>query len=101
MTIELGGNIILVGFRERDPAELIVLKKIIGNYARKYADNLTGYESLTISLKPIGGEKSKKFEVSAKLLVAGKPIASDVTENNIFVCVSDALKKIEKQAIKN
>ena len=98
--IELGGNIELIGFKDLDSAELIILKKIIGNYARKFFDNLEGYEQLSINLKKIGGEKSNKFEVDAKLMSNGKPINSNVTENNVFVSVSEVLKKVEKQVIK-
>jgi ribosome-associated translation inhibitor RaiA len=100
MTIELGGNIVLTGFRERDPAELVVIKKIVGNYARKFADNVEGYESLHITMKPVGGEKAHKFEVNARLMHGGKLTTSEVVEINLFVCVSDVLKKLENQLIK-
>ena len=38
--IELGGNIVLNGFRDLEPPELVVVKKIVGTYARKFADQL-------------------------------------------------------------
>ena len=99
--MELGGNIELVGFNELDTSELIVLKKMIGNHARKYADYLKdGYGRLTVTMKPIHGKNSSKFEVQVKLLANNKPIVSEVTEINLFVCVADALKKVEAQVLK-
>lgn len=99
--IELGGSIELVGFKDFEPSELVVLKKIIGNFARKFADNVEGYEKLTINIKHVGGAKSNKFEVQTKLMIGAKPVNSDVTENNIFVAIAECLKKIEAQVIKH
>ena len=101
MTMELGGNIELVGFSELDSSELVILKKIIGNYARKFSDALgDSYEKLTLNLKPVHGKKSSKFELQAKLMVKGKPVNVDYTDNNLFVTVAEALKKLEAQIIK-
>jgi ribosome-associated translation inhibitor RaiA len=97
-SIELGGNIELSGFAELETSELIVLKKVIGNYARKFSDQLQeNYQRLVINLKQIHGKSSSKFEVQIKLMTQSKPYTSEVTENNLFVCVADALKKIEAQ----
>lgn len=98
--MELGGNIELIGF-EKQKSEMIVLKKIIGNYARKFSDHFSDdYEKLVLDLKQIHGENSNKFEISARLLTKKKQYNSEVTENNIFVCVSEVLKKIEAQISK-
>ncbi|AJF62023.1 TPA: hypothetical protein HA239_00525 [Candidatus Woesearchaeota archaeon] len=98
--IELGGNIELVGFKEIETQELIVLKKIIGSYARKFSDNIKDYEKLSMHLKHIGPETSNKYEVKSMLLVKGKPINSEVTEINLFVAVAESLKKLEAQVMK-
>ncbi|MBN2368298.1 hypothetical protein JXC34_04720 [Candidatus Woesearchaeota archaeon] len=96
--MELGGNIELVGFNDIDSSELIVLKKIIGNFARKFSDQLQeDYEKLTLTLKKIHGEKSSKFEVQAKIMTKSKPINSECTQNNLFFCVAEVLKKLEAQ----
>ncbi|MEM2131312.1 MAG: hypothetical protein QXM96_00705 [Candidatus Woesearchaeota archaeon] len=95
--VELGGNIELIGF-EREPYEMVVLKKVIGNYARKFSDFFADdYERLVLDLKQIHGEKSNKFQINARLLTKKKQYNSEVTENNLFVCVADVLKKIEAQ----
>jgi hypothetical protein len=101
MTMELGGNIELVGFNERDAGELIILKKVIGNYARKFSDHLgEDYERLIMTMKQIHGKTSSKFEIQVKVMTKSKPYTSEVTENNIFVCVADSLKKVESQIMK-
>jgi ribosome-associated translation inhibitor RaiA len=98
--IELGGNIQLVGFKDFDSSELVVMKKIIGNYARKFSDNLENYEKLTVSLKQIGPKSSNKYEIQIKLMVKGKPTNTDVTENNVYFALAQSFKKLENQVLK-
>ena len=98
--IELGGNIELVGFKDLDSGELIILKKIIGNYARKFSDGIEGYETLHLNLKKVGADTSSKYEVSAKLMIKGKPVNTNVTENNLFISIAESLKKLESQTMK-
>jgi hypothetical protein len=91
--IELGGNIELVGFRELEPSKLVVVKKIVGNYARKMADSSQKFEKLTISMRPVGTE-GKKFEVKSKVMDNGTPYASEVTDFNLFVVLDRSLSKV-------
>ena len=94
--VKLGGNINLSGFGVVSKPELAVLKKIIGSYARKFSDNLDGYESLSLNLKEIHKtEASEKYEIQGKLVVKGKVSNSDITDRNIFVATDTVLKKIE------
>ncbi len=98
--MKLGGNIELLGFDELETSELIVLKKIIGNYARKFSDALgEDYKKLTLHLKKVHGAKSHKYEINATL-EGKKTYKSEVTEVNLFVCIADVFKKIESQVIK-
>ena len=69
-TLELGGNIELTGFRELDPGSMIVVKKIIGNYARKFS-NKVELLKLKITLKPVHGEESR-YEVHSTILTSDK-----------------------------
>ena len=56
--IELGGNIKLVGFSNIEPALLIVVKKITGNYVKKMSDKLgKDIEELKLELKDETGQK--------------------------------------------
>ena len=95
--IELGGNIELSGFKELNSSELIVLKKIIGSYARKFSDHHKDYEKLSLTLKKVHGKKSSKYELQAKLSLGKKPITVEYTDNNLFVTLAEALKKLEAQ----
>jgi len=94
--IQLGGQIVLSGFKELKPAEIIVVKKLVGSYARKFSDNIKDYESLNIHLKEVHKTPgSEKFEIHAKILHEGKIEASEVIDRNIFVALDSVLKKIE------
>ena len=94
--IELGGNIELVGFSDLDSQELVILKKIIGGYARKFSDHAKDYEKLTIDLKQV----KPKYKIQAKLMINGKPVNSDATEKNVFVALAEVLKNLEAQVMK-
>ncbi|KYK25613.1 hypothetical protein AYK26_05735 [Euryarchaeota archaeon SM23-78] len=99
--IELGGNITLVGFKEIERGELVVVKKIVGSYARKMSDTVSGFESITVTLKIVHKtEGSEKYELHAKALVKGKPITSKSTERNLFVGLDDVLKNVLAMASK-
>lgn len=92
---ELGGQIKLTGFKEIDAGSMVVLKKIIGNYARKISDNSDKFEGLQVTLKTIhesGGHP--KFEVIAKAVNSGHAHSVEVTDRNLFVTVDEALRKI-------
>ncbi len=99
-TQELGGNIHLSGFSELDRGQMIVLKKIIGNYARKFSERSEKFEQLSLSMKPIHQNSANRgYELHAKLMDNGKPYAGEATEQNVFVAVDSALKKIESDLI--
>ncbi|MFH0876218.1 MAG: hypothetical protein V1859_09850 [archaeon] len=95
--IELGGNIILVGFKEFEPTAMIVIKKIVGNYTRKFKERCKQFESITLTLKRIHGiENSEKYEICVKLMDNGRPVNSEIVDKNIYIAIDSALKKIEK-----
>ena len=95
--LKLGGNIVLSGFTEFDRAELSIIKKLVGAYARKFSEEF-GVEELKITLKPVHQiEKSEKFEIRAAAFKSGKPINSDTTDKNVYFAVDSVLKKIEEQ----
>jgi len=99
--IELGGNITLTGFQDRDYAELIVIKKIVGRYARQISDLHPGFERLVITLKPVQKTDSgSKFEIQARCALKGQQHAADVTERNLFIALDGALKRLGAQCEK-
>lgn len=93
-SINLGGNIELVGFREIDGGSMIILKKMIGHHVRKMSDFSGTFEKISISMKKIGSS-DHKFEVVAKAFANGKPYGCEVTDFNLFVTVDKALTKVQ------
>ena len=96
--IELGGNITLVGFKEIEFAELSIVKKLVGNYAKKISSTKP-ITNLTLTVKQIHhtDENSSKFELKAKLDLDGKIYNSEITEYNLFIGIDNILKKIDNQ----
>lgn len=91
-TIRLGGNIELSGFSNLDGGQMIVLKKIVGNYARKMEEKCKQFEALKLHLKQIGDQK--KFELKGQVVDGGNIYPSSTTEHNLFVGVDSVLKKL-------
>lgn len=92
--MQLGGNIELSGFGNIDGASMVILKKIIGNYGRRMSEISSKFEKLSVAMKPVDDEESKKFEIHAELINDGKSLTSETIEKNLFVAVDNALKKI-------
>ena len=96
--VELGGHIELSGFRELDGASMIILKKIVGSYAKKFSESITDFEKLSVNMKKVHErEKSEKYELHAKLVAGGRQFNSEVTDRNLFFALDKALKKVEKE----
>jgi len=94
--LELGGNISLSGFKYIPGAEMVVVKKIIGSYARKFSDQLEEYKELSLHLKEVHKtENSEKYEVHGKLAYKGKVETSESIDRNVFVAIDSVLKKLE------
>ena len=59
-TMQLGGNIELNGFNELERSKLVVVKKIVGNYAKEFSDK-TRFDKLSLTLALDGTE----FKIAA------------------------------------
>ncbi len=92
--LQLGGNIELSGFGILDRGAMVILKKIVGNYARKMSDASKNFEKLRLRIKTV---HDNKYELHAKLMDNGTAFASSAVERNLFVAVDSALKKIMKE----
>jgi len=94
------GPIELSGFRDFDAASMVVLKKIVGNYARKFTDHFNGFEKLCVSMKPV--HQSQKadhavFELHCRVLAQGRVFASHFSDRNVFLALDKALKRVEAE----
>jgi ribosome-associated translation inhibitor RaiA len=100
-TLELGGNIELAGFSNLDGGSMVVVKKIVGNYAKKFSEITTNFEKLSVTMKPVHKtEKSEIHELHAKLIADGKPVTSEISDRNLFFALDKVLKKIENEISK-
>ncbi|MBR9693135.1 hypothetical protein GOV07_04385 [Candidatus Woesearchaeota archaeon] len=94
--IELGGNITLDGFADRDYSELIVVKKIVGRYARQLSDAKKGFESLKVTLSVDVG----KHTLEAECTISGTTKSASGDAPNLFVALDTALKSLLKEVEK-
>ena len=91
-TVELGGSIQLNGFGQVDGATMIILKKIVGNYAKQISERCSKFEKLSVSM-----DKSNGCRISAELLDSGNSITGEEENNNLFFALDKALKEIENK----
>ncbi len=95
--IELGGNIKLVGFKDLEPAKLIVVKKMVGTYAKKIAEK-TSLKELKLDLKTVHNkgkkEEKQKYEINAKVVSDKKEYNADIAEFNLFYALDRVLTKL-------
>ncbi|MBS1266427.1 MAG: hypothetical protein MAG795_00394 [Candidatus Woesearchaeota archaeon] len=95
-TLVLGGIIELSGFRKLRRDQLIVLKKIVGNYARQFSESSKNFEKLSLHMKEIHKtEKSEKYELHGMVLDNEKQYNSEVTHRNLFVALNKVCEKIK------
>jgi hypothetical protein len=92
MDRELGGNIVLSNF-DMDSQEMIVVKKLVGNYAKKI-NNLHPYEELKLEMKTSNKGKVKRFEIKGMVIFSGNRATSESTGFNPFVSINEVLGKI-------
>ncbi|MEK6940947.1 MAG: hypothetical protein AABW49_03550 [Nanoarchaeota archaeon] len=94
--IELGGNIKLDGFNDLDPAKLVVVKKLVGNYVRKMHDAVAEFQELSLRLDESADKTS--FKLKAVVQFNGhEPIDHEVDNRNLFFGLDEALGTIFKK----
>jgi len=89
--IQMNNNISLAGFKELEPAKMIVVKKVMGNYIRKFQEKTGRFESLHLHLKPV---HASKYNLQAKAVVNGQSFNSEMTDFNLFLVLDKCLAKI-------
>jgi ribosome-associated translation inhibitor RaiA len=89
-TIELKGNISLAGFKDLEPAKMIVVKKITGNYVKKMQEKFK-FEKLHLHLKSV---HESKFEIQAKAIINNETYNSEIVDFNLYFALDKALAKI-------
>jgi len=90
-TMQLGGNIELNGFNELERSKLVVVKKIVGNYAKEFSDK-TRFDKLSLTLALDGTE----FKIAAELF-GDKPVKSELKDKNLFFVIGNIMENIKKE----
>lgn len=90
-SLNLGGNIELVGINWIDSASMIILKKIVGNYVKDFSQKV-GVEKLSISML----KNESEIVFNSVLVTAKKSHTSQVSNTNLFIGLAESLKDIEK-----
>jgi len=97
---QLGNIIELSGFKEIDGGSAVIIRKIVGNYARKLSDKVQGFEKLSLTMKKIhqATEDSQGiFELHGKAVANGKAYTSKLEDRNLFVAVDKVLTKLSHE----
>ncbi len=94
--LKLGGDITLSGF-SLEPVEMIVVKKIIGNYAKKISEK-TNYQYIKVILKRTRKANYFLHEISVSAKTENGIIAAGSMNNNLYTALSEALEKAYSQA---
>ena len=89
--IELGGSIKLSNFEGIEPALLIVIKKVVGNYTKKISESFKEFKEIMITLED---KSTNKIAVRVK---ADKEYTSEASDKNLFFALDKALSIILKQ----
>ena len=87
-TQQLGGNIELKGFNALDGGTMTIVRKIVGNFARKLSDGKPGFEKLLISLEEDG-------MVKAEVMISGTTHVGESKNDNLFFALNEATTQAE------
>lgn len=89
--MKLGGNIELEGFDSIEPAQLIVIKKIVGSMAKKISEEISAFDNLLVTLKET---KKEKMTLSGKITIKDKEYESEASDKNLFFALDALFKEL-------
>lgn len=95
----IGGNITLINFNKLEPAEIIVVKKIIGTFVKKIAER-TAYKEIRVRLKESRHSNQTLHEIQVDITTeikgpkkkSEKVLAFSSEGYNLYSAISDAFK---------
>jgi hypothetical protein len=87
--MDLGEQIALEGFLEREPGDLLIAKKLIGNHVKALSTRLPGFERLVLRL-----EYASTITVHGALTLAGKTHEATAHDANVFFALDACLKSL-------
>lgn len=89
-TVELGGNIALTGFSDVDGTSMVILKKIIGGYAKEVSEKNMDFKRLEFMLN-----RAEPYELEG-VLTAKRQKKASASNSNLFIALGDVLDKLKK-----
>jgi hypothetical protein len=93
--IQLGGSIELSGFKDIDRGSMVILKKIVGNYVKKFNEKVENFQKLSLHVKKVhSNEEHALYEFQANLMANGKIYPAEVSDRNVFAAVDNIIKKL-------
>jgi len=89
-TMQLGGNIELVNFHSLDFGKLVVVKKIVGKYAKEISEKNSSFNKLKVILK-------ENNEIEAIVSINNNEYSENASSNNLFFSLDKVLSNFNKQ----
>ncbi|MBU4501875.1 MAG: hypothetical protein KKA79_04730 [Nanoarchaeota archaeon] len=89
--MKLGGNIELEGFDNMEPAQLIVVKKIVGSSAKKISEEISEFDNLLITLKD---NENDKVTLSGKIKMGDKEEECEASDKNLFFALNQVFTEL-------
>jgi hypothetical protein len=93
--MELGKSIELVDFNDIERDKIVVIKKVVGNFVKRFQDRNSGFERLSLHLKKV---HNSEYEILGKLIVNNNEYNSEVVDYNLFYALNEILKKLEAES---
>jgi|TARA_Y100000034_G_C6744299_1_gene330469 hypothetical protein len=88
--IELGGNITLINFEQIENGELIITRKVAGNYTKEISKKYQDFKKIIITIIP-----ETKYRIKINLEKENNK-ESEAENSNLFFALDQALSKIIK-----
>jgi hypothetical protein len=85
--IELGDKIKLNGFDNLDPAAIIVVKKMVGSFAKKFIEKKGLYELFEIT--------HENNQISASIILNNNTTNHTSKQENLFFSLSETLEGLK------
>ena len=84
----LGGGIELIGFKVVDLSSMVIIKKMVGSYVRKFTEKHNGFEKLVLTAEDNG------LKIIAELTLNGKEKKVESKGENVFFVLDKVLKEL-------
>jgi hypothetical protein len=88
--IELGGSIFLENFETIEQGQLIVIRKVVGNYTKKISEKFKDFKKITVTIIPETGYKIRV------ILETSETKEAEAENPNLFFALDQALAKVSE-----